>query len=629
MHDRVCQVAVCKHFVRLALVLVFGLFIAWTHVASAYAEGPICGTFGNGVDPRGVNLQVFYIQACDSGMVYEVAFDWGCPRGQMDYQTGRCKVPAMQPDDDSIYLLQNPMVTSRDPLPVLGLWNQEWSVTQQITSIAGFTVLANCGQCPVAAPTPPTTPPTAVPLINAAKWLADVTVPDGATFAPNARFIKTWRVQNNGTTTWGSGYQLAFLSGDPMGSPAAVNLTRAVKPGEQIDLSVPLNAPAKPGTYRGVFQLRNAQGTFFGSKLLVVINVFVPIAASTPKPTTPPLRSTATPLGQPPIPTGTLKPGDGAITTGATRLRVGPSIKWGELQTVGADTRMRILNGPVVADGYTWYSVSLSDNDSYAGWCADRSLRRETFDSRQIRFNVRSGTFTRLKIVGQNQYGDTTVWEKKFAMGQTVADTKDFWWRETLTLEFDVLNLGTRQCVIDSLHLTTTDQYQPVTYIGGQGCTGDDGSARSHRNYVEQLDEALSFAEASEITSILEKTDAGLGCLEKIAQGVSSKLKVIALTVSCGSVAIDRVREILEENHITIQILKGPINYSLYCRDRYGAGAYAAYKDSRDAGSWVCILGSKEAGVLDMDAACRLTSPSRPKAVMGDQWQAASWYCTP
>jgi len=472
-------------------------------------------------------------------------------------------------------------------------------------------------------------PPADRTLIDDGRYVSDVTIPDGTTFTPNARFTKTWRVKNSGTTTWSTGYQLAFLSGDRMGSPAAVNLSRAVGPGEQVDLSVQLYAPARPGTYQGAFQLRNAQGAFFGNKLTVVIKVPAPTATRTPRPIITPPPPTSTPVGRPPVPMGALKPGDNVLTTDATLLRVGPSVKWGELQNVGPGTRMRILNGPVVADGYTWYSVSLSNNDSYAGWCTDRSLRRETFDARQIRFNVKGGTFTRLKIVGQNQYGDMTAWEKRFTLGQAVVDTKDFWWRETLTLEFDVLNLGTRQCVIDSLHLSTTDRYQPVTYIESQGCTGDDGSTRSDRKYVEQLDEALSFAEASEITSILEKTDAGLGCLEKIAQGVGSKLKVITLTVSCGSVAIDRVREILEGAHITLQILKGPVDYSLYCTNRYGSSAYAAYKNERDAESWACFLGLKELGSLDMDAACRLTSSARPKAMMGNRWQALSWYCTP
>jgi hypothetical protein len=89
------------------------------------------------------------------------------------------------------------------------------------------------------------------------------------------------------------------------------------------------------------------------------------------------------------------------------------------------------------------------------------------------------------------------------------------------------------------------------------------------------------------------------------------------------------VREILEKYHINLEVLKGPVNYSLYCADRYGAKAYAVYRDQRDAYSWVCLSGLTELGGLDMDAACRLTNRARRKAVMGDRWQAVSWYCTP
>lgn len=73
-----------------------------------------------------------------------------------------------------------------------------------------------------------------------------------------------------------------FAQAPTPGSPAAVTLARSVQPGEQVELSIPLNAPAKPGTYRGTFQLRDAQGTFFGSKLTTIIKVLAPAAARTP-----------------------------------------------------------------------------------------------------------------------------------------------------------------------------------------------------------------------------------------------------------------------------------------------------------------------------------------------------------
>ena len=35
-----------------------------------------------------------------------------------------------------------------------------------------------------------------------AQFVADVTVPDGARYDPNAAFTKTWRLRNIGTCTW-------------------------------------------------------------------------------------------------------------------------------------------------------------------------------------------------------------------------------------------------------------------------------------------------------------------------------------------------------------------------------------------------------------------------------------------
>ncbi|HGJ66308.1 TPA: hypothetical protein ENS27_13160, partial [bacterium] len=46
---------------------------------------------------------------------------------------------------------------------------------------------------------------------NWAGFVADVTVPDGTSFAPGAAFIKTWRLKNIGTCTWTGKYGLSFV----------------------------------------------------------------------------------------------------------------------------------------------------------------------------------------------------------------------------------------------------------------------------------------------------------------------------------------------------------------------------------------------------------------------------------
>lgn len=97
-----------------------------------------------------------------------------------------------------------------------------------------------------------------------AEFVADVSVPDYTVFAPNATFVKTWRLRNAGTTTWTTAYTVVYASGDSMNSPASVALPVSVPPGQTVDVSVPMTAPAKDGSYTANFLLANALGQRFG-----------------------------------------------------------------------------------------------------------------------------------------------------------------------------------------------------------------------------------------------------------------------------------------------------------------------------------------------------------------------------
>ncbi len=99
---------------------------------------------------------------------------------------------------------------------------------------------------------------------DAAQFIADVTVPDGTVFAPGATFKKTWRLKNVGTCTWTTAYSLVFVSGEKMGNTASVALPANVAPGQSVDVSVDMTAPAAAGKYRGNWQFKNAGGVLFG-----------------------------------------------------------------------------------------------------------------------------------------------------------------------------------------------------------------------------------------------------------------------------------------------------------------------------------------------------------------------------
>ncbi len=99
---------------------------------------------------------------------------------------------------------------------------------------------------------------------DVATFMDDITVPDGTVFSPGASFVKTWLLKNVGTCTWTTEYEIFFESGEHMGGPADLNLTKNVLPGESVQISVSLTAPATPGTYRGNWKFHNAKGDVFG-----------------------------------------------------------------------------------------------------------------------------------------------------------------------------------------------------------------------------------------------------------------------------------------------------------------------------------------------------------------------------
>ena len=104
--------------------------------------------------------------------------------------------------------------------------------------------------------------------------------------SPGTAFQKSWRVQNVGTCTWDSGYQLTPVGGNVpparMGG-RAVPLAGAVAPGATVDITVDLVAPLEPGIYQGFWSMRAPTGLLFGERIWVGVDV-----AELPTPTPPP-----------------------------------------------------------------------------------------------------------------------------------------------------------------------------------------------------------------------------------------------------------------------------------------------------------------------------------------------------
>ncbi|MGV8049809.1 MAG: NBR1-Ig-like domain-containing protein [Anaerolineaceae bacterium] len=122
---------------------------------------------------------------------------------------------------------------------------------------------------PTATPVPPTPtriPPTPTPVpCNWVSFVSDVSIPDGTDIVAGTSFTKTWRLKNIGSCTWTTEYDIAFVKGDQLSAPKIIDLPKAVKPGESIDISIAMVAPSSSGDYTGHWMLVNQNGVRFGT----------------------------------------------------------------------------------------------------------------------------------------------------------------------------------------------------------------------------------------------------------------------------------------------------------------------------------------------------------------------------
>ncbi len=106
---------------------------------------------------------------------------------------------------------------------------------------------------------------TTVALCDKYSWdpgTVDVNVPDNTVVAPGQDFVKTWKIKNIGTCTWGEGYKLIFSYGQQMKGKAQP-LGAAIAPGQEVDVSVQFTAPDLPGSYTSLWTLQNPKGIAF------------------------------------------------------------------------------------------------------------------------------------------------------------------------------------------------------------------------------------------------------------------------------------------------------------------------------------------------------------------------------
>src|SRR5262245_20218246 len=139
---------------------------------------------------------------------------------------------------------------------------QTVQASQSLTEIAN--VPTNTTQVPMVATalTPGMTPTSAATLVSAPvdpncarASLVSENPPDKTILTPGQYFWKTWTLQNTGTCTWTTSYQLVFWSGDRLGSSISYALPDDVAPSETMDITIYLQAPDTGGEFTGFWRI--------------------------------------------------------------------------------------------------------------------------------------------------------------------------------------------------------------------------------------------------------------------------------------------------------------------------------------------------------------------------------------
>ncbi len=121
-------------------------------------------------------------------------------------------------------------------------------------------------------PEPQIIKPESASCINDARFVEDLTVPDGYRVSPGEVLDKRWGVLNAGSCDWGAGYRLIRIDDGLIQASGELALYPA-RAGETGVWSVQITAPDQSGEQLASWQAQTPDGILFGDPVFVLIEV--------------------------------------------------------------------------------------------------------------------------------------------------------------------------------------------------------------------------------------------------------------------------------------------------------------------------------------------------------------------
>jgi len=308
--------------------------------------------------------------------------------------------PPAQAVTDTPTATQAPTQASVSPTPAV----------TTITQAKPLAALSATSPTPTALPVQPTPTASTLPpkdCTDVAGFFGDVTVPDGTAFKQNTAFVKTWRVRNEGTCTWGPNYSLVFHGGDLMSGPLSSPLPAAA-PGAIIDISVNLVSPSSGGTFTGFWEFQDPYGKRFGVNSNGIDQIWVKIGVTVFNDS-----GVIVEVGSTPAPTATSQP-----AADATGVCTPQEDKGNEQQILGMINDARSKQG--------LNPLQLSSKLSAAAYAHSADMACNNYVDHAG--SDGSTWYTRIKAAGYNySYATENIYVGNPAFGGTPQGAFDWW----------------------------------------------------------------------------------------------------------------------------------------------------------------------------------------------------------
>ncbi len=121
-------------------------------------------------------------------------------------------------------------------------------------------------------PEPQIIEPESASCTNDARFVEDLTVPDGYPVGPGEVLDKRWGVLNAGSCDWGAGYRLVRIDDGIIEAPGELALYPA-RAGETGVWTIQITAPDQAGEQLASWQAQSPDGALFGDPVFVLIEV--------------------------------------------------------------------------------------------------------------------------------------------------------------------------------------------------------------------------------------------------------------------------------------------------------------------------------------------------------------------